>query len=215
MPLVPGLEDAVTRPAPRDNEALPLLRGYIKLLGLHPAPAMPELRRLVVGHVHDLAALVIDASRDAAAIVEGRGVRAARLRAIKADAAEHVGEQELTVSAVAARQRVSARYVQMLFKTEGTTFSQFVLGQRLERAHRMLTDPRYAGWTISAIALEAGFSDLSHFNRDFRRLYAASPSDVRTAAQREDRGMVDHPTEMTLGSHGLATRVRCSRASSA
>lgn len=28
----------------------------------------------------------------------------------------------------------------------------------------MLTHPRYAGWTIAAIVLEAGFSDLSPFN---------------------------------------------------
>jgi AraC-like DNA-binding protein len=47
----------------------------------------------------------------------------------------------------------------------------------------MLTDPRYAGATVSAIAFAAGFGDLSHFNRNFRRRFGATPSDVREASR--------------------------------
>ena len=43
------------------------------------------------------------------------------------------------------------------------------------------------GRTILAIALEAGFSDQSWFNRAFRRHYGASPTDVREAACTPDR----------------------------
>jgi AraC-like DNA-binding protein len=42
-----------------------------------------------------------------------------------------------------------------------------------------LTDRRFAGRTITEIAFEAGFNDLSYFNRTFRRRYSATPSDVR------------------------------------
>ncbi|MEN3383321.1 MAG: hypothetical protein V7608_3365, partial [Hyphomicrobiales bacterium] len=42
--------------------------------------------------------------------------------------------------------------------------------------------PRYAGQKISAIAFDAGFGDLSYFNRAFRRRYGAAPSEVRAAA---------------------------------
>jgi len=114
-------------------------------------------------------------------IAEVRGMRAARLSAIKADIAGHLAGRELTVAAVAGRQGVTPRYVQRLFGQEGTTFSQFVLRQRLTQAHRMLADPLCARWPITAIAFEAGFGDLSYFNRSFRRRYAASPSDVRKA----------------------------------
>jgi AraC-like DNA-binding protein len=117
-----------------------------------------------------------------------RGRRAARLGAIKADIAAHLDEQELSINALAAHQRISPRYIQMLFHAEGTTFSRFVLGQRLARAHRVLTDPDYAGWTITGIALEAGFGDLSTFNHAFRRAYGVSPSDVRTAARAKTGG---------------------------
>jgi AraC-like DNA-binding protein len=112
----------------------------------------------------------------------------ARLCAIKADIAAHLGEQELSVNTVAARQGVSPRYVQMLFEAEGTTFSRFVLGQRLASAHRLLSDPRYAACTITAIALEAGFGDLSTFNHAFRRAYGGPPSDVRAAVRCQTGG---------------------------
>jgi AraC-like DNA-binding protein len=183
-PLVPRLEEAVMCLIPRDNGALQLLRSYVRMLNEAPRPGTPEIEHLVVAHVHDLVALVIGASRDAAAVAGGRGVRAARYAVIRADVAARLGDRTLTVGSVAARQGVSPRYVQMLFEADGTTFSQYVQGRRLALAHRLLTDPRRARSAIGTIALEAGFGDLSSFNRAFRRLYGASPSDVRAAARR-------------------------------
>ena len=81
---------------------------------------------------------------------------------------------------------VSPRYLQMLFDAEGTTFSEFVLEQRLARIHRLLTDPRLDKLPIGVIALDAGFGDLSYFNRVFRRRYGATPSEIRAAAAREN-----------------------------
>jgi AraC-like DNA-binding protein len=72
-----------------------------------------------------------------------------------------------------------------LFESEATTFSDFVLGQRLARAHRMLCDPGRAARTIAAIGFECGFGDLSYFYRAFRRKYGGTPSDVRAAGLRE------------------------------
>ena len=43
----------------------------------------------------------------------------------------------------------------------------------------MLTDASLAGRTISDIAHRSGFNDISYFNRTFRRVYGASPSDIR------------------------------------
>jgi AraC-like DNA-binding protein len=58
-----------------------------------------------------------------------------------------------------------------------------VLAQRLARAHRTLIDPRRIGEKISAVAFDSGFSDVSYFNRAFRRHYGMAPSDVRTQAR--------------------------------
>jgi AraC-like DNA-binding protein len=178
-PLVPGLEDAFMRPVPRDTEALQLLMRYIRLLDDQQSLATAQMRHLVVNHVYDLVALALGGTRDATAIAKGRGVRAARLHAIKTEILNGLNRHELSLAGLAARHGVTPRYVQMLFESEGTTFSRFLLDQRLARAHRMLTDPRLAQRTISATVYEAGFSDLSHFNRAFRRRYGESPSDVR------------------------------------
>jgi AraC-like DNA-binding protein len=47
----------------------------------------------------------------------------------------------------------------------------------------MPVDPRYAGRSISAVTYEAGFGDLSYFNRTFRRRCGATPSNVREVAR--------------------------------
>ena len=79
----------------------------------------------------------------------------------------------------AARQGITPRYVQMLFEDTGTTFTAFALEQRLDLARRMLTSPRFAKRSIVSIALDAGFGDLSYFNRCFKRRYHMTPSDLR------------------------------------
>ncbi|QCI67153.1 helix-turn-helix transcriptional regulator [Phreatobacter stygius] len=116
-----------------------------------------------------------------------RGFRAVRLDAIKRLVLDNLGEPDLTVGKAAAAQRVTPRYVQMLFEAEGTTFSAFVLGRRLAFAHRMFSDPRLAKRAIGAVALDAGFGDLSYFNRAFRRAYGETPSDLRNRTLCEAR----------------------------
>ena len=182
-PLVTGIDDIAMRPIPRGSEALALLTRYLAIVHADVATT-PALRHRVATHVHDLVAMAIGATRDGAEIAKARGVRAARLAAIKADVMTRTGERDLTLAAVAARHRISPRSVQVLFESEGVTFSQFVIEQRLARAYRMLGDPRFAGMTVSAVALAAGFGDLSHFNRSFRRRYGATPSVVREVATR-------------------------------
>jgi AraC-like DNA-binding protein len=182
-PMVPGLEDAFMRPVPRDTEALQLLTRYVGLFDDQQSLATPELRSLVVNHVYDLVALALGATRDAAAISNGRGVRAARLHAIKTEILNSLNRHELSLAGLAARHRVTPRHVQMLFESDGTTFSRFLLDQRLACAHRMLSNPLLSERTISTIAYEAGFDDLSHFNRAFRRRYGETPSDVRAGSR--------------------------------
>jgi AraC-like DNA-binding protein len=138
-----------------------------------------EMERAIATHIYDLVALAVGTTRDIAEQVKLRGVRAARLEGIKRIVLKHLGNRNLSVTQVAAAQRVTPRYVQMLFESEGTTFSAFVLGERLAFAHHMLSDPRYSGRPIGTIALDAGFGDLSYFNRVFRRTYGGTPTDVR------------------------------------
>jgi len=182
-PLIADLDDAYGRPIPADSPALQLLTRYIGILQEAGTFAVPELRRQAVMHIHDLIALAIGATRDAAEVARSRGARAARLRAIKEDIATLLDQTDLSVATIAARHRIKPRWVQRLFESEGTTFTEYVLSQRLVRAHRLLADPRYANQKVSTIALDIGFGDLSYFNRAFRRRYGLTPSELRAAAR--------------------------------
>jgi AraC-like DNA-binding protein len=186
-PLVRNIDDAVLLAIPCGTGMLRLLKGYVDAIFDDPALAAPDMRRLAVTHLCDLVAVTLGATRDAAAIAEGRGVRAARLRAIKRDIEEHLARCDLSPGRVAKRQQVSDSYIRKLFRSEGTSFSQYVLTRRLVRARRMLTDRRWAGIGIASIAYDAGFGDLSYFNRAFKRCYGATPSEVRDMVESEDK----------------------------
>jgi AraC-like DNA-binding protein len=179
MALAPGLEDAYNKPIPQQNEALSLLFSYLKALEDQRAASTPELQHAVVTHIYDLAALALGASRDSAEVAKERGLRAARLQAIKDDIEARLSEPGLSLESVTLRHRVSPRYVQKLFELEGTSFSDYVRARRLARVYRILQDPRQVHLNISTIAYDCGFGDVTAFNRAFRRHYNAAPSDVR------------------------------------
>ncbi len=74
---------------------------------------------------------------------------------------------------------ISARYVQMVLARKGSTLTAYLQEQRLQRAAQRLRNGD--GASIGSIALEVGFSDLSHFCRCFRRRYGCSARDWRRA----------------------------------
>ncbi|MCP3463694.1 AraC family transcriptional regulator [Bradyrhizobium sp. CCGUVB23] len=179
--LEPRLSDfstALARPIGADTPALRLLLGYCRILNDEKARFTAELGSAVATHIHDLVALAVGASRDGTEIAR-RGVAAARLHAVKADIRAHLADPKLSVAVVAARHRVTPRYIHRLFELDGTTFSEFALTLRLTHADGMLRDARFLDRTISTIAFDCGFSDLSYFNRTFKRFYSATPSDIR------------------------------------
>ena len=186
-PLVPDIGDALGRRIPRNSQALRMFSRYVGALNDIGPLTSPDLQLATAAHLVDLFAMTLGATRDVAVMAEGRGMRAARLRAIKAEVAAGLGSSGFTVDAVARSQGISPRHVHRLFEPEGVSFSEFVLAERLVLAHAMLTDPRFAERSISSIASACGFADRSHFNRVFRRRYGASPSDVRGFPRRGDR----------------------------
>ena len=177
--LVPHPEDRaghVVRPGP----ALHLLDNYLAaLLALDKLPP-PELAHLIGLHLVDLFAAAIGPTAEAAEIIAGRGLKAARLRAILAEIARHSGNPAFDIDRVAGRFGLSRRSVQVLLEESGKPFTEHLAERRLERAYAMLTDPRFSHRRIIDIAFAAGFGDVSHFNRLFRRRFGETPSSART-----------------------------------
>ena len=80
---------------------------------------------------------------------------------------------------MAQRQGISPRYLQRLLESSGATFTARVTELRLQRAHALLTEAPDGAGRIIDVALQAGFSDISQFNRLFRVRFGDTPSAVR------------------------------------
>jgi AraC-like DNA-binding protein len=164
---------------PARTAALQLLARYLRIVVSGPVPSSAQLTDAVVTHLHELMALSLSAAEPGVRPDRDPGVRAARLTAIKADIGRHLTDSSLGVAALAARHGITPRYLHKLFEDDAMTYSQYVLDQRLALAYRRLRSPRSAARTVSSIAHDAGFGDLSYFNRTFRRRYGITPSDAR------------------------------------
>lgn len=94
-------------------------------------------------------------------------------REAKALIDRRLGDPAFQSSAIAEALGVSARYVQMAFAEVGTTPSRFLLARRLDAAAaRLVRLDRPC--SITDVALECGFSDLSYFSRVFGRRFGVS-----------------------------------------
>ncbi len=179
-PMIVDVDDAVMRILPESAAGLRLLVDYASAMVRETAFATPALRQLGVAHLHDLLAVVLGATSETRELAGRRGIKAARLQKAKVSIANNCWRQDLSVATVAQELGVTPRYLQRLFEADGKTFSSFLIEQRVKRAHRMLREPGHAERTVSSIAYDVGFGDLSYFNRCFRRTYNATPSDVRS-----------------------------------
>jgi len=186
-PLVGNIDDTVMQRIPGHIDALRLLSSYALPLFLEDALLSPGIHELVAGHVNDLIALTLGTVGRTAEDARNGGVRAARLQAAKSYIAAHSDEHGLSIQRVAAHLGVTVRYLQRLFERDGTTFSAFLLDRRLADAHRMLCEADFDRFPVGAIAYDAGFGDLSYFNRCFRKLYGLTPRDIRETGKAAPR----------------------------
>ena len=135
---------------------------------------------LSLAHLTDLALLALQ--RAPGARLSETATRRGRLAALKRDIVENLADPALSPEWLARRHGISTRYLRDLFAGADTHFSAYVLEQRLVLARRLLSVPEAGGQRIGAIAWRCGFSDLSYFNRSFRRRFCMTPTDARRAA---------------------------------
>jgi AraC-like DNA-binding protein len=170
------------RRIPSNIEGLPLLVGYVSALRLGELTNSAYCD-LVVSHVYDLVALLLGAKGDVRHLAQQRGGRAARLGAILREIDRRSGDPGLSAVTIALLLDITPRYVHLLLEESGKSFTHHVLERRLDKAAMLLRDPRWRHSKIADIASEAGFTDLSYFNRAFRRRFGATPSDIRESAR--------------------------------
>jgi AraC-like DNA-binding protein len=97
---------------------------------------------------------------------------------------------DLSARLVAQELGVTSRYVHFLLEETGRSFTQHLLERRLERAAALLRHPAWHQRKIAEISAQAGFSDLSYFNRVFRRRFGTTPSAFRNAAPPDEQAAI-------------------------
>lgn len=182
--LAVDVDAAVARRISRHDPILQLMLRYAEVINDDAAIATAALRQVLVQHMHDLAALLVGARRDAAEVTTMRGLRAARLVAIRRELDRNISDPDFSLPALARRLAITPRYVQRLLAEEGTSFRDELAKGRLKRARSMIGSAANAHRSIIEIAMDCGFSSLPHFHRTFRRAFDETPGDVRARALR-------------------------------
>ena len=111
---------------------------------------------------------------------EDEAVREAGNHLVKAALAymkEHCTEQHLSLGDVADHVYVSQWHLSKLLNREtGQSFFDLLGGMRIARAKKLLADPALR---IHEIAETAGFSDVAHFSRSFKKITGFTPGEYR------------------------------------
>ena len=171
-----------------DDGGLGMIAGsFIK--SLHACSDATDLHakeRLATSLVDVLAVALggtVDANEQSRATVS-QGLREAVISHIKRNATD----PELSVATVAAKFRISPRYVHKLFEQSDHSFAQLVLEERLQRC---AADLGFHGSqrSVSEIAYDSGFSDLSHFCRVFRKRFGMSARSFRASSSAGGTGI--------------------------
>lgn len=85
--------------------------------------------------------------------------------------------RDIYVAEVAQLVRLSRSRFAHLFKSEaGMPFTQYLKKARMDKARQFLEasfDP------VKAISVEVGYNNATHFEREFKRAYASTPSQYR------------------------------------
>jgi len=114
---------------------------------------------------------VVDLISHAPGILEGRSPERAGLSVLLSMMLDHidrhVDDPELCAATLAQKFHCSQRYVHKLFSTTGRSVGEHVNGQRILVCTRNLLDHAHRRATIAEVAFNAGFRDISYFNRLF------------------------------------------------
>jgi AraC family transcriptional activator of tynA and feaB len=169
------LHDAVARPL-QSSGTTQLFMGYAQNLLSTIDGLQSWQTEQAVGCLMDLLALAIG-SNEAMGDNTRASMREALYQRAQRYLIQHHGDAGLAPANLAAYLHLAPRTLQGLFQEHGTTFTERLLDIRLLAAEQLVSQAR--GMQMAQIAYRVGFSDLSYFNRAFRRRFGMTPGERR------------------------------------
>ena len=109
-------------------------------------------------------------------------LRSAQLAAIKRHVDLHLADPDLTPASAAAAVGISARQLHRLFEPSGSTFTRYVLRQRLLRCRDTIAGATGTGRSVIDIAFGWGFNSMATFYRAFVSEFGGPPAALRGAS---------------------------------
>jgi len=137
--------------------AAPLLDKAIQMVG-----------ELILAAVGNLA----DAQSSLSSVRAGNLLRAKRI------IRNRCSDPDLTVEDVANECGISLRYLQDLFTDDGRSCREYIKQERLYLGRRLLQQNSSATTAVLDISRAAGFSNFSHFSKEFRKAFSITPREV-------------------------------------
>lgn len=155
--------------------ALETMRNAYKELPGMSEPAARGVGEAITQFVH---LSLLDLAGIGTAVTQREALR----ERIKQHVAQHLGDPDLSVDAIALALNCSRRQLYNAFAEEPDGVAGYILQRRLEACRRAFDDRGQAQRSITDIALGFGFSNMAHFSRVFRAHLGVPPSDYRRAA---------------------------------
>lgn len=87
---------------------------------------------------------------------------------------ENLADSQLSLNNIAEAMHVSTRTLTRVFAAHGQSPMSLVWSERLSSAKRMLCDSKCQ--SVTQVALDNGFTDISHFSQSFRKTFGLRPS---------------------------------------
>jgi AraC-like DNA-binding protein len=173
-----SIEDHVSRRFKPNEQMTHLLVGMIRSVAELFINSPPPNPQALATEIVSFIALTIG-SEDRGAATDVRNARYHLRRRIVDFIETHLSDQSLSPKKIAASSRISLSYLYSLFNDNETTVSQFVQTKRLQRAYEILVADPKGHRTVSEVAYEVGFKNVSHFSRCFSRHFSVAPRDAR------------------------------------
>lgn len=130
--------------------------------------------------IYELQDLLKTKTEDFFSRVQNRSENYSAVYLIKEFIAGRYQDEALSIKDISEHVFLSSSYICTLFKNEtGQTINQYLTDFRIDKAKKLLTDPRYK---ITDISARVGYSDGNYFGKTFKKLVGMSPSEYREQA---------------------------------